>query len=484
MRHRSKLTILLVIVSLLLSGALQGVWLYQLFSDQKHKLKEEMEQMVSSAVMAQWYQHVTTFEKPQNLHRVRQIFLSPQWLQLRQAFDNMSAIGIASNLQIESNDDSTNVLMQFSLADTPSQKDHPGPATIGTGKTDDQLMTGDSLALIEIKKTLTEKLWGLGIHSGIYHNIYSYDMKHRVDTDGIPASVVPAYESKQYVYGVKEHRRYQLAVTAVNHAVWYRMRYYVASSVLMLLLTGIAFYVIFRLLGNVRLYADAKADFTRNMTHELKTPIATASVALESIRKYKLINDPEKLFSYIDISRLELQRLDTMVEKALNIGSEEAPDGPFNPGLYDVQQGLQQAITSMSPQLQNSRSVIKFQSSPEPCFVWGDAIHLTNIFHNLIENAIKYKGNDLVMGISCIQDDGEITIVFTDNGPGIPAIYHKRIFDKFFRIPSGGNVHDVNGSGLGLYYVKKMIEKHGGSVKVKSERGEGASFIIKLKSAS
>jgi signal transduction histidine kinase len=478
------LTVLLVVVSLLASGGLQAVWLYQLFSGQRQKLKEEIEQAVSTTVMAQWYQHVTTFEKPENLHRVRQLFLSPQWLQLRQAFDNMSAIGLVSNLQIESNDDSTNVSMHFSLTDAPAKTRSMGPETIGTGKTSDQLMAGDSIALTEIKKQVNADLQQLGIRTGIYHNIFSYDMKRRIDTDGLPADIVPAYTSKQYVYGFQQHQRYQLSISSVNKAVWYRLRYYVASSILMLLLTGVAFYIIFRLLRNVRLYADAKADFAKNMTHELKTPIATASVALESIKKYQLVKDPEKLFAYIDISQHELQRLDNMIEKALSISDESAADWPFNPELYDIQQGLEQAIAAMNPQLQNTRSSIKYQPSAEPCFVWGDPLHLTNIFYNLIENAIKYKGADLVMEISCSGNAEDVTIVFRDNGPGIQRIYHQRIFDKYFRIPLAGDVHDVKGSGLGLYYVKRMIGKHGGSIKVKSDPGSGTSFIIKLKSAS
>jgi signal transduction histidine kinase len=484
MRHRSKLTILLVIISILLSAGLQAVWLYQLFSDQKQKLKEELEQSVGSTVIEQWYQHVTTFEKSENLHRVKQIFLSPQWQQLRQAFDNMNAIGLVANLEIESNDDSTNVSMQFSLTNTPPATDRSGPATIGTGKTATELIAGDSIALAAIKRTLSAKLQTLRIHSGIYHTIYSYDMKHRLNADGLPVNAIPAYTSKQYVYGFAEHHRYQLSILSVDNAVWYRMRYYVASSLLMLALTGIAFYVIFRLLRNVRLYADAKADFTRNMTHELKTPIATASVALESIKKYNLINDPEKLFGYIDISQHELQRLDHMVEKALNLNNEAEADGAFSPELYDIQQGVQQVITSMNPLLQNSRSTLKFYPSPEPCFVLGDPLHLTNIFYNLIENAIKYKGDDLLMEISCTNKDGEITITFTDNGPGIPSIYHKKIFEQFFRIPVAGYIYDLKGSGLGLYYVKRMVEKHKGTVEVKSEPGKGSSFIIKLKSAS
>lgn len=482
-RLSPKYTTVLVVLSLLVSGGLQIAWLSQLFSAQKKQLKDDIEHMVADTSQTNWYRGVSSFEKPQNLKRVKKLFLSPQWGQLRSALDNMVETGMPTRFSIASDDDSTSVLMTFKQGGRSLKDNNSHPITSGTGLTPEQLRVNDSLSLIDMKKNVIAGLRQIGITSSAYYNIYNFNMAALKESN-FPKGLQPAFTSKGYLYGVQNHYRYQLALASINNAVWYRMRYYVASAVLMLLLTGGAFYFILRLLRNVRLYADAKADFTRNMTHELKTPISTVSLALESIQKYNLASDPQTLQNYIGISRHELQRLDLMVEKALNIGDDANAAIPFNPELYDVQTGLQQVVASMRLQLLNSNSKIEFHPSAEPCFVFGDPVHLTNIFYNLADNAIKYTGSGLLLQISCACDKDTINISFKDNGPGIDKIYQRNIFDKFFRIPSISNTHDVKGSGIGLYYVRQVVEKHSGNIKVKSEPGNGACFIITLKAAS
>lgn len=480
---KTKYTYVLIVLSLLLSGGLQVVWLQQLFSAQQKQLTDDIENFVGTTVQANWYLSITSFEKPQHFRRVRQLFLSPQWKQLRQVFDNMKSIGITSYFKIDSGDDSTSVTLNFSLKDVPVKRRDIAPRTYNTGKTPAQLLASDSIALIGIKKDVTSGLRKMGVTSAIYYNIYTYDMSP-VHESNLPKGFKPAFSSKKYMYGIHNHYRFQLCLPAINSVVWYRMRYYVASSLLMIILTCTAFYYILRLLRKQQLYADAKADFTSNMTHEFKTPISTVSLALESIKKYNLINNPETLQNYLDISQHELKRLDLMVEKVLNISKGNEAEQPLKLELYDVQSGLQQVISSMKLQLLNSHASIQFDASEEPCFVFGDPVHLTNIFYNLIDNAIKYSGNGLVMEISCKCNPQEVTLSFKDNGPGIDEIYHSNIFERFFRVPAEGAVHDIKGSGLGLHYVKQMIEKHKGTIRIKSETGNGANFIITLPTAS
>ena len=480
---KTKYTYILIVLSLLVSSGLQVIWLQQLFLAQQKQLTDDIEHFVSTTVQANWYLSITSFEKPKSFRRARQLFLSPQWEQLRQVFDNMKAIGVTSNFKIESDDDSTSVSLNFSLKDVPAKNRNTPPRTSGTGKTPAQLIASDSIALAAIKKDVASGLRKMGITSAIYNNIYTYELSP-VHESNLPKDVRPAYSSRKYRYGINNYYRYQLSLSYINNVVWYRMRYYVASSLLMILLTCTAFYFILRLLRNQQLYADAKADFTSNMTHEFKTPIATVSVALESINKYNLVNDPETLQNYLDISQHELRRLDLMVEKVLNISNGNETELPLKPELYDVQSGLQQVISSMQLQLASSHANIHFNSSEEPCFVYGDPVHLSNIFYNLIDNAIKYSKPGLEMVIDCMCDPEFVTISFKDNGPGIDKIYHKRIFDRFFRIPSEGATHDIKGSGLGLHYVKQMVEKHNGTIKIKSEPGNGTIFTITLPTAS
>ena len=478
---KAKYTYVLIVLSLLISTGLQVVWLRQLFFAQQKQLTEEIEHMVSKIAQNNMYRSITVFENPGNLRQIKQLFLSPEWEQLRQAFDKMRMDGMSASYSIIISDDSTAVNMNLSLKKNASKKNHKPPVITNTGMTQAQLIKSDSLSLIDMKKKVNTGLKNMGINSGIYYNIYNYNRKEVFQTN-LPKGLKPVYSSNIYIYNIQNRYKYQLNLISIDNAVWYRMRYYLASSILMVLLTGTAFYFILRLLRNQKLYADAKADFASNMTHELKTPIATIALALESIKKYDLINDPETLQNYLDIGQHELQRLDLMVEKALNINNNI--EQLLKLELYDVQSVLQQVISSMQLQLLNSNASIRFDASKEPCFVFGDPVHLTNIFYNLIDNAFKYSGKNMTLEISCKCDEEKVTLSFKDDGPGIDKIYHQNIFERFFRVPVKGDTHDIKGSGLGLHYVKQMVEKHGGNIKIKSTLGAGTNFIITLPVAS
>lgn len=478
---KAKYTYILIVLSLLVSTGLQVVWLQQLFEAQQKQFKDEIESLVSRTAQTNMYYSLTIFKDPGNLLLAKQLFLSPQWEQLRLAFDNMKIPGMHTSTSIIVDTDSTAVTMGLNLKENSKDK-RRRPVVTSTGKSPEQLRLTDSLSLVKMKKSLNASLKKIGINSKAYYSICSYNAK--VLKSDVPKGFKPAFTSRSYIYNIQDIYRCQLNLGSINSVVWYRMRYYLASSILMVLLTCTAFYFILKLLRSQQLYAAAKSDFTSNMTHELKTPIATVLVAMESIKKYNLINNPETLQNYLDISQHEMRRLDLMVEKALNSNSETEAEQPINLELYDVQSGLQQVINSMQLQLQSSGANIRFNLLEEPCFVYGDPVHLTNIFYNLIDNAFKYSGNKLFLEINCKYDSEKITLSFKDNGPGIDKIYHKKIFERFFRVPSKGDTHDIKGSGLGLHYVKQIVEKHGGTIKVKSEPGNGTNFIITLPIAS
>jgi len=481
---KAKYTYVLIVLSLLVSTGLQVVWLQQLFVAQKKQLSQDIDHLVSITAQTNIYYSINSFESPGNRQQIKQLFLSPQWEKLRRAFDAMKIAGVHASYSVNIQQDSTTISMDLSLKNKPIKKINRKPITSNTGLTEAQLAENDSLSLANMKKQVAVGLRAMSFSSKIYYNIFSYTDSLKVFESNLPKSIKPKYTSNKYQYNIQGLYRYQLLLPGIDGVVFYRMRYYLASSILMVLLTGTAFYFILRLLRNQQLYADAKADFTSNMTHEFKTPIATVSVALESIKKYNLINQPETLQNYLDISQHELRRLDLMVEKVLNISNGNETEQPLKLELYDVQSGLQQVISSMQLQLLNSHASINFNTSEEPCFVFGDPVHLTNVFYNLIDNAIKYAGTSLALDINCRCDANNVTLNFKDNGPGIDKIYHKNIFERFYRVPVKGDTHDIKGSGLGLHYVKQMVEKHNGTIRIKSEPGNGTNFIITLPAAS
>lgn len=478
---KTKYTYLLIVLSLLVSSGLQVVWLQQLFVAQQKQLRDDIELIVSRTSQTNMYHSLLQMRDPGNILQIKQLFLTPQWGQLRIAFENMKMKGIHTNLSIAIDNDSTTVNMNFSARDS-LKTDERGPRSNYSGMSRAELAENERKSLLAMKKTVINRLSKIGITAPVYHKIYIHHTT-TVKESNVPKGLQPVFTSRQYSYNIQNLYKFQLLLPSIDYVVWYRMRYYLASSLLMVVLTCMAFYFILRLLRKQQLYADAKADFTSNMTHEFKTPIATVSVALESIKKYNLINNPETLQSYLDISQHELHRLDLMVEKVLKISNGDDAEQPLNLELYDVQPGLQQVIASMELQLLNSQARIQFHPSAEPCFVDGDAFQLSTVFYNLIDNAIKYAGAGLILQISCECNAGQIILSFKDNGPGIDPIYQTNIFERFYRIPTKGDVHNIKGSGLGLHYVKQLVEKHGGSIKLKSEAGNGANFIIILPAA-
>lgn len=132
--------------------------------------------------------------------------------------------------------------------------------------------------------------------------------------------------------------------------------------------------------------------------------------------------------------------------------------------------------------LREKSSLVKidYQPSEYPCFVNGDPLHLTNVFYNLLDNAIKYSGSEPFIKVICKCTTRQVLITFQDNGPGIANIYRTRIFERFFRIPENPDIHNVKGTGLGLHYVKEIINRHGGKIEVVGGQGQGALFTIYL----
>jgi signal transduction histidine kinase len=470
----------LVIFAIVISGVLQFAWLNQLFVAQRIQVKRDLEQLVADASkMCSYMSVVPGHEGNENF---KEFFLSPEWLQFSQAYTNMKFHQMGSRFDDRYFADSTvvNISLRFNNKEVHRAHrrrvvrfDFGEPLALSIAKDNRDMRRMDSLINSEINKYK----FSITILSAI----------RNYDTDKITNVLSPdkiktaAFTSQQYSYNLKFFHTYQLVVPAINGLVLYRMRYYLISSCLMLLLTVAVFMFILRLMNNQRLYAQARLSFTSNMTHELKTPVATVAIALESIMENKLENDPETLRNYLEISRSELRRLNLMIDKVLNIEQLDNGQDRLRTELFDVQLCLQEVIGSMQLQLKNAAASISWQPMKEPCFVSGDPVHLTNVFYNLIENAIKYGGKGVNIAISCNRVSGEVMISFKDNGPGIASIYHKRVFERYFRIPVGTTaIHNVKGTGLGLNYVKQIIEKHHGRVTLSSEPGAGSNFVIYL----
>lgn len=474
----------LVVFAIAVSLVLQLAWLNQLFHAQLKQLKLDLEQIVMDAAkMSTYLSVVRGHEGKENF---REFFLSSEWMQFNQAYHNMRFHQFGSSFSSSFKGDST--IVNISLRFFNGKSDHKRPErtiAFDDGKTLEYELNMDRLAVKRMDSLVHQKLRQEGISVKADSVIYSYN-KDKISSRLSKSEInQAAFASAQYAYNFTFFNTYQLVVPTLNQAVLYRMRYYVLSSCFMLLLTGAVFFFILRLMHNQRLYAQARVSFNSNMTHELKTPVSTVAIALESIIENRLENNPEALRNYLEISRSELQRLNLMIDKVLNLEQLDSGQARLRRELYDVQQGLQQVITSMKLQIETAGATIDWQPVSQPCFVYGDPLHLTNVFYNLIENALKYGGRGVAIALSCTQNADEVIISFKDNGPGITAIYHHRVFERYFRVPaSTPDTHNVKGSGLGLNYVKNILEKQGGSIRLINEPGGGSNFVIHLPAAS
>ncbi|RLD30356.1 MAG: two-component sensor histidine kinase [Bacteroidetes bacterium] len=234
------------------------------------------------------------------------------------------------------------------------------------------------------------------------------------------------------------------------------------STLLVLAVISCLFYLL-KIIKHQKQLAEVKNDLISNITHEFKTPIATISVALESIKNFNVIDDKEKTKTYLDMSNSQLSKLNIMVEKLLETATLDSDSLDLNKEPINIADLLVTIIEKhkMLPiAIGTEAKTIRFNSSEEVT-AKVDVFHFENAINNIIDNAIKYGGNEI--NIDLIQNTFAFTISITDNGTTLTKANKEKIFEKFYRV-SKGNTHDVKGFGIGLYYAKKIIEKHGGVI--------------------
>lgn len=282
---------------------------------------------------------------------------------------------------------------------------------------------------------------------------------------------LPKFEGFDYYFSVSFPHN---SITSMHNVpMWI-----ITSIVLMLAILFFlyALYVIVR----QRNITQVQKDFINNMTHEFKTPISTISLIQQAISDPEIVSNPKKLATYTEIIGVETKRLNAQVEKVLNIAKIEKGQFILNKENIAVHEVIDQLVSN----IENTEGVehnVKISSTQnaKDDIIKADNVHFTNILFNLVDNAIKYGGLPPIVLVDTRNEGNKIVIRIKDNGKGIDAKEIKKIFDKFYRIPTG-NIHNVKGFGLGLYYVQKIIEAHRWKMKLNSELGNGSTFEIEI----
>jgi two-component system phosphate regulon sensor histidine kinase PhoR len=215
------------------------------------------------------------------------------------------------------------------------------------------------------------------------------------------------------------------------------------------------------------------------MTHEFKTPIATINLALDSIKNPKILGDDQKVLRYIEMIRQENKRMHSQVENVLRISRLEKNQIDLSTETIDIHDTIEDAISHVSLLVEDRKGTVARHFEAIESELSGNQFHLTNVIVNMLENAIKYSEGPPVIDIYTASTTKFFIFKIKDTGIGMSKVVQKQAFTKFYR-EQKGNIHDVKGHGLGLAYVKEIIEKHHGNVMIESEKGKGSIFTVKL----
>lgn len=289
--------------------------------------------------------------------------------------------------------------------------------------------------------------------------------------------IVP--ESGSDFEGISSIETLVIVVPDFKKQVWASLKWELVGALVFMLIIIAAFYVTIRSLLNQKKLSEIKSDFINNMTHEFKTPLATISLAVDAIRNDKVQADPTKMKYFSGIIKEENIRMNKHVETILQAALMEKQELKLNEIPLHVHEVIQHALDNHQLQLQDKEGVVELYLNAANDLIEGDEVHFTNMISNLVDNAIKYSKDKPIIRITTHSTARSIVIRVEDNGIGMNKETLKRIFEKFYRAHTG-NLHNVKGFGLGMSYVKTVIDAHKGKIKVDSTLGKGSSFTLEV----
>ena len=272
-----------------------------------------------------------------------------------------------------------------------------------------------------------------------------------------------------------------VVVPNIKNIVFHSLRWSIIASIFFTIIIIAAFYLTVRTMLRQKKLGEIKNDFINNMTHEFKTPIATISLAVDAMKNEKVKYDNEKMTYFGDIIKEENQRMNRQVETILRASQLERKEADLNLKSVHVHDIIKDVVDNFTLQLEEKNGKAELQLNALADIINADEVHFANLINNLVDNAMKYSKETIppVIKVSTYSTAKNLVIKIEDNGIGMNRETVKRIFERFYRAHTG-NLHNVKGFGLGLSYVKTMIEAHGGDIKVDSTPGKGSIFTIDL----
>jgi len=276
--------------------------------------------------------------------------------------------------------------------------------------------------------------------------------------------------------------RVQLAFPSATFYLLKGMWVILVLSLCLLTVCAFSFVYMVALFYKQKKIAEIRNDFMNNMTHELKTPISSVSVALELLQDESVTVAPETREEYFSIATNELERLTMLVDKVLKMSAYEKMEVAVKPEWFSVEPWLSEVINSIKPLRELVKTRIDVWVDPPSLQLYADKSHMSSALQNLLENAIKYADKNkpyLQVNINAREDEGNVYLTVIDNGIGIQEEHQSKVFDKFFRVPTGDK-HETKGYGLGLSYVNEIVRLHRGEIQLISEWKRGTAFTLRI----
>lgn len=330
----------------------------------------------------------------------------------------------------------------------------------------DSLYTMDSVTVNEVTAAYAERLKRDNINVPF-------------TVEKLDSTAVKPDNNKAITIGFSSPVTFELTLGSTLGYMFKQLKLPILFSLLLVGLTIAAFLLLYRNLMKQKRLGEMKNDLISNISHELKTPIATVGVALEALKSFNAMHDPARTKEYIDISQGELQRLNLLVDKVLKLSIFEKKDIELKKERFDYKQLTSEIMNSMKLQFEKYHAKVSMHTKGDSFYVDADKLHITSVVYNLLDNALKYSTENPVIDVKLTSDEDFVRLSVQDNGIGIPTEYTSKVFEKFFRVPTGDK-HNIKGYGLGLSYVAEVVKRHNGEINVESEAGKGSTFTVAL----
>ena len=264
-----------------------------------------------------------------------------------------------------------------------------------------------------------------------------------------------------------------------KNIIWKEMYWFIIGAILFTLIITTAFFITIRTLLKQKKLSEIKSDFINNMTHEFKTPLATISLAVDALKNDKVKGNEEKTNYFTHIIKEENKRMNKQVETILQAALLDKQEVQLNLKKSSAHDLITSALNNITLQVEEKQGKLDVKLAAEKDMIMADEVHFTNLINNLLDNAVKYSKENLQIKLTTENSGNQLKIKIEDNGIGMNKETINRIFEKFYRAHTG-NIHNVKGFGLGLSYVKIMVQAHHGTIKADSVLGKGSVFIISM----